>query len=199
MRRFTKTLHQLLPSEKELNNLYNVTSTEMLAIEAIAMKGIPIADHHFDAYCAMMNHVNPAHWYPNDPADRVAHKVILSGPEWNERVSALHHIRRKDYYIATGGMLFMANMLDDNTYRLRLMEKGIEVVCFGLESVDSKLEGHYDGVDDLPDWVKERLAVLMVLDSTPPTGELEGVGRRISEKVFWVYAPTTASGASTSA
>lgn len=90
-------------------------------------------------------------------------------------------------------------MLDDNVYRIRLVVGGIEVICFGLESVDSKLEGHYDGVDDLPDWVKERLAVLMVLDSTPPTGELEGVGRRISEKVFWVYAPTTASGASTSA
>lgn len=112
------------------------------------------------------------------------------------------HVIRKDMYVATREVppeVFMVSMLDDNTYRIRLMEKGIEVVCFGLESVDSKLEGHYDGVDDLPDWVKERLAVLMVLDSTPPTGELEGVGRRISEKVFWVYAPTTASGASTSA
>lgn len=178
---------------------FTVSLSELQAAEAIAKKGGRIPKQHFDAYCAMMSHVAPAHWYPNDPADRVAHKVILSGPEWGERVSALHHIRRKDYYIATGGMLFMANMLDDNTYRIRLTGEGIEVVCFGLESVDSKLEGHYDGVDDLPDWVKERLAVLMVLDSTPPTGELEGVGRRISEKVFWVYAPTTASGASTSA
>lgn len=109
---------------------------------------------------------------------------------------AVRKLAQHDLWIA---MVKGNPVLDDNIYRIRLMVDGIEVICFGLESVDSKLRGHYDGVDDLPDWVKERLAVLMVLDSTPPTGELEGVGRRISEKVFWVYAPTTASGASTSA
>lgn len=109
---------------------------------------------------------------------------------------ALRKLAQHDLWIA---MVKDSVAFDDNTYRIRLTTDGIEVICFGLESVDSTLEGHYDGVDDLPNWVKERLAVLMVLDSTPPTAELEGVGRRISEKVFWVYAPTTASGASTSA
>lgn len=146
-------------------------------------------------------------WYLRTKhSDTVSRKVVLSGPTWEKRAEALGLLKQRDLIYAKEGrvvweesIVHMVNMLDDNTYRIRLTGGGIEVVCFGLESVDSKLEGHYDGVDDLPDWVKERLAVLMVLDSTPPTGELEGVGRRISEKVFWVYAPTTASGASTSA
>ena len=96
-------------------------------------------------------------------------------------------------------MVNLNKITDDHLYRVSIYNDGVDVLCFGLESVDSALEGHYDRVDDLPDWVKERLAVLMVLDSTPPTGELVGIGRRISESVFWVYTPTAGKGASASA
>jgi hypothetical protein len=82
---------------------------------------------------------------------------------------------------------------DDNVYRVGIFPDGVDVMCFGLASVDSCIEGHYDTSDDLPNWVKERLAVLMILDTTPPTGEVEGVGRRISSHVYWVYAPETTS------
>ena len=88
---------------------------------------------------------------------------------------------------------------DDNIYRVGVFPDGIDIVCFGLESVDSQLEGHYDRVDDLPGWVKERLAVLNMLSITPPTNEVEGVGRRISAHVYWVFAPDTSVEASTSA
>jgi hypothetical protein len=88
---------------------------------------------------------------------------------------------------------------DDTTYRISLGQDKIRVLCFGIDSVDSSLNGEYDSVDDLPDWVKERLAVLMVASSEPPTREIEGVGRRISERVFWVFAPSVQTGASTSA
>jgi hypothetical protein len=180
-------------------------------VQMMIDKGVPITDHHADAYLAMAHHADPEKWYPNEPADRTARRVLLSGRDWAERGKAVEHVKRKDLYIASGGYLYMVSTTpeggtsqggtvpDDKTYRVRVYAEGIDVVCFGLESVDSALEGHYDRVDDLPDWVKERLAVLMVLDSTPPTGELAGVGRRISESVFWVYAPTTASVASTSA
>ena len=132
----------------------------------------------------------------SDPYEYV-YKELNKWPPGSPRFKqAVRKLAQHDLWVA---MADSNPVLDDNIYRIRLTVDGIEVICFGLESVDAKLRGHYDGVDDLPDWVKERLAVLMVLDSTPPTGELEGVGRRISEKVFWVYAPTTASGASTSA
>ena len=84
----------------------------------------------------------------------------------------------------------------DTTYRIRITPAGVDVICFGLESIDSDLEGHYDRVDDLPSWVQERLAVLLVLDSRPPTASIQGVGRRISERVFWVFAPDHPTSAS---
>lgn len=45
----------------------------------------------------------------------------------------------------------------------------------------------YDSVDDLPEWMQRKLAVLSSIDCSNLTEELEGVGRRISGHVFWVY------------
>ena len=87
---------------------------------------------------------------------------------------------------------WMSMVGDDNIYRVQMKPDGIYVVCFGLESIDSCLSGHYDRIDDLPNWVKERLAILNMMSSTPPTNEVEGVGRRISERVYWVFAPNPA-------
>ena len=174
------------------------------AVGRILSDGKKVASSdHVDAYISAMNHVDPANWYPNEPPDKTARKVILSGPTWDERGMAIKHIQRKDTYISTAGHLYMKDMTatahDDNTYRISVFPDGIDVVCFGLESVDSRLEGHYDRVDDLPGWVKERLAVLNMMSSTPPTNEVEGVGRRISAHVYWVYAPDMSTEASTSA
>jgi len=80
---------------------------------------------------------------------------------------------------------------DDGIYRVEVVGSGLEILGFGLSSVDSPLAGHYDHVDDLPNWVKERLAILMITSEEPPTREVEGVGRRISKYVYWVYAPET--------
>ena len=84
----------------------------------------------------------------------------------------------------------LQHMISDNpkTYRVSLTEKGgVEVVCFDLENVDSELEGYYDEVSDLPTWVQERIAVLSVCNPDPPTPVVEGIGRRISEGIFWIY------------
>ena len=45
-------------------------------------------------------------------------------------------------------------------------------------------------MDDLPMWVQRRLAVLSTFLATPPIPDVVGVGRRISEDVYWVYFPT---------
>ena len=77
---------------------------------------------------------------------------------------------------------------DDNIYRVSVCPDGVDVVCFGM-GVDTIHDGHYINVDVLPKWVQERLAVLMMMTHTPPTEEVEGVGRRISRDVYWVYKP----------
>lgn len=102
------------------------------------------------------------------------------------------------YDVWTVGVEMKVPMNDDNIYRVSVFPDGVDVVCFGLESVDSELEGHYDDIDLLPDWVKERLAVLNMMPSTAPTNEVVGIGRRISDHVYWVFAPDTLD-ASTSA
>ena len=74
------------------------------------------------------------------------------------------------------------------TYRVSLTEKGgAEVVCFDLENIDSELEGYYDDLSNLPTWVQERIAVLSVCSPNPPTPVVEGIGRRISESIYWIY------------
>lgn len=183
---------------------FTVSMAELQAVGKMAERGLPITDHHFEAYCAAMNHVDPAHWYPNEPPDKTVRKIFLSGGHaWQERPAAIAHIKRQDHYLASGGQMLMrdvsSGLNDDNTYRISIFPDGVDVVCFGLESVDSCLEGHYDRIDDLPNWVKERIAVLNMIPVSPPTGTVEGVGRRISAHVYWVFAPSTSAEASTSA
>ena len=47
----------------------------------------------------------------------------------------------------------------------------VQVSCIGIDRVDSELEGNYLTVEDLPQWVQERIALLMMVDPKPPTPE----------------------------
>lgn len=86
---------------------------------------------------------------------------------------------------------YMVAMLlpGNDVFRLRLLCEGkVEVMHISDYAVDkhSAMDGVYQSTDDLPEWMQERLAVLMVMRHEPPTTEVEGVGRRISRDVFWV-------------
>ena len=56
-----------------------------------------------------------------------------------------------------------------------------------MDCVDSPDNGVYDSMDKLPDWIQDRLAVLLLCDPTPPTKEVNGIGRRIDASVFWIH------------
>ena len=70
--------------------------------------------------------------------------------------------------------------------RLEVIDGSVTIIDFSLEMLDNDISGWYSEVDLLPDWVKDRLALLMMVDPTPPTKYVDGVGRRISETVFWI-------------
>lgn len=70
--------------------------------------------------------------------------------------------------------------------RLEVIDGSVTIINFSLEMLDNDISGWYSEVDLLPDWVKDRLALLMMIDPTPPTKYVDGVGRRISETVFWI-------------
>lgn len=76
-----------------------------------------------------------------------------------------------------------------NTYRVTTLgyTNSIEVTCLGMNCIDSECEGLYDLEDDaIPEWLEEKLSVLMLCDYTPPTEPVEGIGRRIDEHTFWI-------------
>lgn len=121
----------------------------------------------------------------------------------SERKVYVERVHDADLHLARGGrmiaMLADHALGDNDTYRVSVFPDGVDVMSFGLEGVDPQVEGHYDSIDLLPNWVKERLAVLSMIPPTPPTTLVMGVGRRISAHVYWVCAPKAQAGASTSA
>jgi hypothetical protein len=133
-----------------------------------------------------------------EPPDKTVRKILSGEIAPEDREAAIAAVIRRDLFMADAGLMRMATLMsmetetvvhDDNVYRVSIFPDGIDILCFGLSSVDSGIDGHYDKTDDLPNWVKERIAVLMITSGTPPTQEVAGVGRRISSHVYWVYAP----------
>jgi DNA relaxase NicK len=56
-----------------------------------------------------------------------------------------------------------------------------------LEDFKPELKKFYGDVDNLPEWVQNQVAVLMLLDPNNKNSDIEGVGRRITKNVFWIY------------
>jgi hypothetical protein len=107
----------------------------------------------------------------------------------DDRLRLLNRVWQVDIRSASYKMLEnIPAVTDDSIYRVSVCPDGVDVVCFGM-GVDTIHDGHYINVDVLPKWVQERLAVLMMMNYTPPTVEVESVGRRISRDVYWVYKP----------
>lgn len=58
--------------------------------------------------------------------------------------------------------------------------KKVHVTCLGIECVDNELKDVYSSIDDLPTWVQNKMAVLMLVD------KVEGTGYKVGEK-FYIY------------
>ena len=54
----------------------------------------------------------------------------------------------------------------------------VQVVCIGMDRVDNELEGTYLSVEDLPQWVQERIALLMMADPD---------NQRVDQHTFWIH------------
>ena len=60
----------------------------------------------------------------------------------------------------------------------------VDVVCIGMDCVDSPLKHTYDSVDELPEWVQLKIAVLM---GCQDGHTIDTIGRRMHDSTFWVY------------
>ena len=135
-------------------------------------------------------------WQTVEPPDKTVRRILSGEIAPEDQYVAVRTVMQYDIQHASAGRLadmITSQVHDDNIYRVSVFPDGIDILCFGLSSIDSDINGHYDRSDDLPNWVKERLAVLMITNGIPPTQEVAGVGRRISSHVYWVYAPETTS------
>lgn len=75
---------------------------------------------------------------------------------------------------------------DHNIYRVDVSpDKGsVTLDCVGLLCADSSELGEYKSQEDLPAWVQDKLAVLLLLE---PNDDCPSVGKRSSEYVFWIW------------
>jgi len=129
-----------------------------------------------------------------EPVDFTARKIITKVINPEDREGALYAVIQRDTFQAqmSWGESKM-KIYDDRIYRVSIFPGEIDVLCLGLSLSEPTVEGRYSSVDELPLWMQERLAVLMMMSLEPPTVELEGVGRRISSHVYWVFNPETTS------
>jgi len=99
-----------------------------------------------------------------------------------------------DLFIARGTARlprYLAHMVcnPDADFIWRIEERNdgtVESMYIGLIPIDSDRVTHYNSGDDVPEWVKDRIAVLRMLPPLSVDSVVVGVGRRISAKVFWV-------------
>lgn len=106
---------------------------------------------------------------------------MITADAWANRITELARSIEKRMKDAT--------MIDKPMYRIAMCKDRVTVMNFDITDMDGCLDRVYNHVDDLPNWVKERLAILMMTSPAPPTDPIEGVGRRISETIFWVEVP----------
>ena len=76
---------------------------------------------------------------------------------------------------------------DINTFHRVSISKdsgNVVVICVGIGCIDSSDTGWYSSVNDLPEWIQDRLAILMI------TPHVDGIGWKyaddINETTFWV-------------
>ena len=60
-----------------------------------------------------------------------------------------------------------------------------EVITLGTFGIDDPLQGVYD-LEDLPQWMQSKLAVLRVCVDTEPENYVQGFGRRVDDETFYV-------------
>jgi hypothetical protein len=82
----------------------------------------------------------------------------------------------------------MSDFFDHRICRVLIRDDGtVHILCVGGNSQDAPdVDDIYTDVDSLPEWVLDKLSVLSITDPTPPTKNIEGVGRRINKNTFWI-------------
>lgn len=64
----------------------------------------------------------------------------------------------------------------------------IEVTAFDTHDLEYfGLDTWYKSVDNMPQWIQDKLMKLQIMIPPPPEHDVEGIGKRMGTNVFWVY------------
>lgn len=74
--------------------------------------------------------------------------------------------------------------INNSFHGIMIDEKRVDVVCIGMDCVDSTLKDAYDNVNELPEWVQLKIAVLMACQDGHT---IDTIGRRVDDSTFWIY------------
>lgn len=78
--------------------------------------------------------------------------------------------------------------INGETWRVQAFSNGaFSVMYIGLgEHGEEVKHMRYGNESLLPEWIRGRLAVLNMIKERPPTAPIEGIGRRITDVVYWL-------------
>lgn len=91
------------------------------------------------------------------------------------------------YALTAEMVLDMTKSDTDAVWRVEELRDGrVETTYIGFYPIDYDRVIYYEDSSKLPEWINDRVAVLRMMPCNPTTSIVFGVGRRISESVFWV-------------
>lgn len=95
----------------------------------------------------------------------------------------------------TPGWVAMLRMIcdpeEDVIWRVTLCKDGtVRMSYIGYMRAYDYVTKTYSTLDKLPEWLKDRIAVLRMMPPNPNDSVVYGVGRRIDDKSYWIVEPT---------
>lgn len=83
----------------------------------------------------------------------------------------------------------MLDVKDESTYRVEFVGGMARVQCFGIPIKPYAIfeKEITIPINELPDWVTRRVAVLCTMSYEPPTEYVNKIGRRIDKYVYWIF------------
>ena len=82
----------------------------------------------------------------------------------------------------------------DVVWRVTLGNPEVRMSYIGYVKRHSYKTIEYSTLDNAPEWVKNRIAVLNMMPANPNESVVRGVGRRVSYNTFWIVEPEDTDG-----
>lgn len=83
-------------------------------------------------------------------------------------------------------MVRMLKAKNKDLWRIHFEDSGaVEMLFIGLHNTESGVT-KLGSADDLPEWAQHRIAALNVFGEGYPTDYVDGVGRRITKRTYYV-------------